>query len=437
MSGFDYVRIGEISAIQAEGAIAKAGTAGTDSMRSVAVVPAGEALAANAMVLDRETPIVREDSYRSPPRPSIKWRPGRDQLLFNRGSEIYLLEADGSNMRLLVDIEADRSPDMRASSGHWPLSSFDVSPDGAFLVYDHGLSRPGIRLLHIDSGRTQMWNSLLGVFPAWSPDGARLAFIRRKSGSRGNLGIWRVDRPSRDDLAMGPSISAPWTGDETPVWSPAGDRVAFVGSDPDGRAIYTVGADGADVRRITDTASAPSWSPDGSRIAFAKSDGEGVGLYTIKADGTDLERVTTIAGWSWLSPWIEWMPQVAWSPDGSSILYTCGGAACLVAIDGTPLIRPQFRLDGGDLAAWSPDGTRIAIRSLFDADGGYRRYRDLPLSIPTSEVRRKSSWWSWRRMAGTSELCSSKIRTAATTSQALHGPTHPSTLAIAGRRARI
>ena len=172
------------------------------------------------------------------------------------------------------------------------------------------------------------------------------------------------------------------TGDETPVWSPDGERVAFVGYDSDGRAIYTVGADGNGLRRITDTASAPSWSPDGSRIAFAKADGESVGLYTIMADGTDLQRVTNISGWSWAKSHFgyAWMPQVAWSPDGSSILYTCGYTVCLVTVGGTALIRPQFRLDGGDLAAWSPDGSRIAIRSLNDADGQYTRVRDWRIS---------------------------------------------------------
>ena len=55
---------------------------------------------------------------------------------------------------------------------------------------------------------------------------------------------------------------------------------------------------------------------------------------------------------------------MAWSPDGEQILYTCGLAVCVVEVDGTPVGRsPINRMDQTTrpVAAWSPDGARIAI----------------------------------------------------------------------------
>ena len=154
-----------------------------------------------------------------------------------------------------------------------------------------------------------------------------------------------------------------------------------------GLAIHIAAADGQGFKRLTSAVSGASWSPDGQRLAFAKPDGNKVALYTIAADGTDAQRVTTISGWhpryGVAEPSRAWIETVAWSPDGSKILYSCDGI-CVVDADDAPVheasparetssaegevspaptrraeMRPTFL--AGDVAAWSPDGSRIAI----------------------------------------------------------------------------
>jgi TolB protein len=66
--------------------------------------------------------------------------------------------------------------------------------------------------------------------------------------------------------------------DTNPVWSPDGERVAFIRRQHDHWEIYVVDADGGSLRRLTTTPArpddtvgnsvAPAWSPDGSYIAF-------------------------------------------------------------------------------------------------------------------------------------------------------------------------
>lgn len=63
---------------------------------------------------------------------------------------------------------------------------------------------------------------------------------------------------------------------EFPDVSPDGTKVAFTQRNPDGAEIYTIGLDGSDLTRVTDSggkgAREPSWSPDGRSIVFSSLD---------------------------------------------------------------------------------------------------------------------------------------------------------------------
>ena len=59
--------------------------------------------------------------------------------------------------------------------------------------------------------------------------------------------------------------------DQSPAWSPDGDRIAFMSIVDWNWDIYVVNADGTEQTRLTDDPgldSSPSWSPDGQKIAF-------------------------------------------------------------------------------------------------------------------------------------------------------------------------
>ena len=134
------------------------------------------------------------------------------------------------------------------------------------------------------------------------------------------------------------------------------------------------GGDGDEARQVAvDVVSPAAWSPDGQRLAFAKAEGAEVALYTVAANGTAAQRVTTVDGWRADSPFVQyprraWISTVAWSPDGSTLLYACGGRVCVVRVDGVRVGTSVVSLPGGAEAVWSPDGTRIAVVSRLVAE---------------------------------------------------------------------
>ena len=79
----------------------------------------------------------------------------------------------------------------------------------------------------------------------------------------------------------------------SPVWSPDGSRIAFVGASEEGFDLYVMNADGTDITKLTDLPgdeTQPAWSPDGDRIAYSWDDlGDPrfrTGISVVNADGT-------------------------------------------------------------------------------------------------------------------------------------------------------
>lgn len=129
--------------------------------------------------------------------------------------------------------------------------------------------------------------------PDIAPDGRRIAFVSKRSGS---TEIWTSDRDGGNPVQV-TSFGGALTG--TPRWSPRGDTLAFVSYEEGQADVYVVDGQGGGLRRLTDSASdetAPAWSHDGRYVYFA-SDRTGTWqVWRQPVDGGDPVQVTTQGG---------------------------------------------------------------------------------------------------------------------------------------------
>ncbi len=182
-----------------------------------------------------------------------------------------------------------------------------------------------------------------------------------------------------------------------PAWSPDGSSVAFVRTDSLKDYLMVVGKDGTGLRTIVSSDSfprnapngyifakfvTPSWSPDGQRIAFvlrytfAGSYDSYHGIWTIRTDGTGLSQPVRDLNASGPS----------WSPSANEIVYNCRfrPRQDLCIVDTSTRVIRQLPIDPGGLSIhfggagagrprWSPDGATIVFAYVFYDDQDVRR----------------------------------------------------------------
>jgi hypothetical protein len=203
--------------------------------------------------------------------------------------QIYVMNADGSDLTQLT-----RDPSSQYLDPAW-------SPDGTRIVFarwsDDGTSS-GLYLIGADgNGETRVTDSdALDSSPSWFPDGSALLFKRDIEGQTQLMVVKTNGTGERLVRRCAASCGIPqgfWIG--SAQLSPDGTRIVLTILDaPFGQKNFEIivwSADGTNGARLTETSvpeADPGWAPDGTRITFVR-EGD---IYTMLADGSDVRRVT-------------------------------------------------------------------------------------------------------------------------------------------------
>lgn len=195
--------------------------------------------------------------------------PDGSSVVFENGGDLWIMDGDGGNPRLLM---AD------GASPSW-------SPDGSTIAFSRAGS-PGIwTLVLAQANPTQITTS--GRDPEWSPVGDRIAFF-----GQGTIDLVDPDGQNRVTIVPG-------TGGTGLAWSPDGSTLVLSRTDLGGTDLWVVDSDGQNLDRFTNSnagqfvSTEPYFEPTGTRVLFTRVDNQtgDRALWLVDADGSNFVRV--------------------------------------------------------------------------------------------------------------------------------------------------
>ena len=233
--------------------------------------------------------------------------------------------------------------------------------------------------------------------PAWSPNGDRIAFLRRTSESTAELIVMPALRGAEERIATispGYSRNRPFNNLS---WTPDGKWLAFGGApSTDGaRGIWLIAADGGEKRRLTDGPGGigdvnPVVSPDGRHMAFIReriTNQSAVFVLPLTSDWGPNGTPTQVTSGSW------GLQGLAWMPDGRGLVFSWGGHGAPSRLRRISILSGESGIAASELLPFGDQATALSIsrsgRVVYST-----RLRDVELiEIPlsgTSQPKRVS-----------------------------------------------
>lgn len=214
------------------------------------------------------------------------WSPDGGRIVFQSdrdgNREIYLMNVDGTGQTNLTRHPAEDS------HPKW-------SPDGRRIIFDRPVDGDNEEIweMSADGGALKRLTNdpSRDTYASISPDGRRVVWRRRfrdpsAEGGFGNSEVFVMNRDGSNPV----NLTSHSAYDGWPAWSPDGRRIAFA-SDREASGvwhIYVMDADGSHVRRVTPADpedgyfTKPAWSPDGTSILCTRTKDGNVEIFLIE-----------------------------------------------------------------------------------------------------------------------------------------------------------
>jgi TolB protein len=257
--------------------------------------------------------------------------------------DLYFGNPDGSGTRFFLN----------------SASQPQFSPDGNRIAYHSWQTdKRGLITLDVSGGNEHIVaGNLEDQLPTWSPDGATIIFLSRRSGQRASE-LFSVPSVGGEVQFIGHG--------EYPTWGADG-RLAFKGWEDTGVGLRLSQANLTDMQELTadDTDTAPAISPNGKQIVFMSRRDGNWNIYVVNNDGTGLKQLTD-------DPAEDGLP--TWSPDGKVIAFVSNR--------------------GGPWAVWAMTPGGNGKRQLFTMEGS-------PDGFVAGEDLDKSRGWAEERISWT------------------------------------